>query len=98
MEEPPRNLRELLLALRIAAIAVSVPALLRLRLEWLERVLEPRRRRPDARRAAWLAQRIDGVLAAGHPLVRPGCLTRGVTHYWFLRRAGMDVRLQFGVG
>ena len=35
---------------------------------------------------------------AGHPLVRPGCLTRGVTLYYALRRAGDDVSLCFGVG
>jgi hypothetical protein len=30
--------------------------------------------------------------------VRPGCLTRGLTHYFFLRRAGADVVLQYGIG
>ena len=34
----------------------------------------------------------------GRPLVRPGCLTRGITGYYILRRAGLDVALCFGVG
>ncbi len=36
-------------------------------------------------------------MRAGYPLVRPGCLTRGVTLFWFLRRAGFDVELRFGL-
>ena len=31
-------------------------------------------------------------------MVRPGCLTRGVSLYYALRREGMDVALCFGVG
>jgi len=31
-------------------------------------------------------------------LVRPGCLTRGITGYYILRRAGLDVALCFGMG
>lgn len=31
-------------------------------------------------------------------MVRPGCLTRGITGYYILRRAGLDVALCFGVG
>ena len=44
--------------------------------------------------AAW----VDGIIRRGHPFVRPGCLTRGVTLYYALRRAGDDVSLCFGVG
>jgi hypothetical protein len=29
--------------------------------------------------------------------VRTGCLTRGVTLFWFLRRTGLDVELRFGL-
>ena len=35
---------------------------------------------------------------AARPLVRAGCLTRGVTGYYGLRRAGLDISLCFGVG
>ena len=41
---------------------------------------------------------VDAVIRRGQPLVRPGCLTRGVTLYYALRRAGDDVSLCFGVG
>jgi hypothetical protein len=92
-------LRRPLLALRVLSFAATVPLLMRLPLPRLERVLEPRRPpRLDRRRAAWLERTIDPLLAHGHPIIRPGCLTRGVTHFYFLRRAGVDVRLQFGMG
>jgi len=35
---------------------------------------------------------------AGRPLIRRGCLTRGLTLYWFLVRAGRPVQLCFGMG
>ena len=40
---------------------------------------------------------VDAVLVAFRPVVRPGCLVRGLTLYHFLRRAGADVGLNFGV-
>ncbi|MFP5288247.1 MAG: lasso peptide biosynthesis B2 protein, partial [Thermoanaerobaculia bacterium] len=63
--------------------------------------LEPREKispppDPEAVRAA--VGRIDRLLAAGRPIVRSGCLTRGLTLYWFLRRMGADVSLRFGMG
>ena len=42
--------------------------------------------RPDEIAAS--VQRIDRLLASGRPFVRSGCLTRGVTLYYFLRRGG----------
>jgi hypothetical protein len=95
-----RDPRQLLRALPILAIAALVPLLMRLPLRRLEALIEPRRppERPDAARQAWLERHVDDILAAGHPVVRPGCLTRGVTHYFFLRRAGVDLQLQFGIG
>jgi hypothetical protein len=44
------------------------------------------------------ADYVDAVLIAFRPLVRPGCLVRGMTMYHFLRKAGADVSLAFGVG
>lgn len=41
---------------------------------------------------------VDSALRYGKPLVRTGCLTRGLARYYFLRRAGMDVSLHFGMG
>ena len=45
-----------------------------------------------------MARWVDAIIRRGHPIVRPGCLTRGVTLYYALRRAGDDVALCFGVG
>lgn len=100
MTKPARRLAELVLTLRILLVAVAVPALLRLTLDRLQSVLEPRKPLPerDPAELQTLVDRIERVLAAGRPLVRTGCLTRGVTLYYFLRRAGVDVSLVFGLG
>jgi hypothetical protein len=45
-----------------------------------------------------LARWVDAIIRRGHPVVRPGCLTRGVTLYYALRRCGVPVNLCFGVG
>jgi hypothetical protein len=85
-----------------AGVAFFAPALARLPLPRLESVLEPRRRRPaleshDAELAVErIARVVDAVIRRARPLVRPGCLTRGITRYWLLRRAGVDVSLCFG--
>lgn len=90
---------ELLLAARVLAFAVCVPVITRLPLVRQEAILEPRRRRSRSHaREAWLTANIDSVLTRGAPLVRTGCLTRGLTHYFFLRRAGAEVALQYGIG
>jgi hypothetical protein len=85
---------------RTLAVAMAAPLLLRFRPERLAKVLEPRIDRvdTDAERIAETLRIADVVLARGRPLVRNGCLTRGVTRYWALRRAGADVSLCFGVG
>jgi hypothetical protein len=41
---------------------------------------------------------VDAIIRRGQPLVRPGCLTRGVTLYYALRREGIDLALCFGMG
>jgi hypothetical protein len=81
--------------------AVAVPLLLRLvkltRLrDWLEPASPPQL--ADPMQVEALVRRIDALLAAGRPLVRSGCLTRGLTLYRFLRLAGADVSLHFGMG
>ncbi len=45
-----------------------------------------------------LVRIVDGWLARSRPFVRPGCVTRGLTLYRFLRRAGAQVSLRFGIG
>ena len=90
---------EALLALRVLLVAMSVPLITRLSLERQEALLEPRRPAPpDPEREAWLVANVDRLLSAGRPVIRPGCLTRGLTHYYFLRRAGVDVQLRYGLG
>jgi hypothetical protein len=88
----------------IAAVAVVAPLLARLDLQRLQRCLEPAARssRPPVadpgRVIEVVGRRIDRLIRRGKPLVRPGCLTRGITGYYSLRRAGLDVALCFGIG
>lgn len=88
------------LMVRVFGFAAIVPALMRLPLARVERLLEPRERphHTDRARVDHLVAIILGVLQAGRPLVRRGCVTRGLTLYYFLRQEGLDVRLCFGVG
>jgi hypothetical protein len=89
-----------LLRLRAHLFAAGVPALLRLPLPVIGRLLEPARSvappDPERVRRTWGA--VDAVLGGGSALVRTTCLTRGLTRYYFLRRAGVAVSLHFGVG
>lgn len=81
--------------------ALAAPALMHLPLQRLDALLEltashrPRRASgdPDA-----VAATVLEMLRAGWPLVRRGCLTRGLTLYYALRRAGVEVELEFGMG
>ena len=88
----------------VAAVAVVAPLLARLDLRLLQRCLEPSpcsspSPAADPGQLVEVAgRRVDQVVRRGRPLVRPGCLTRGVTGYYILRRAGVDVALCFGIG
>jgi hypothetical protein len=88
------------LVLRILVFAVAVPLLLRLTLPRLARLLEPKARPAPVEpgRVQRIVNAVDIMLRVGTPLVRAGCLTRGLTLYYFLRRAGLDVTLCFGIG
>ncbi len=85
-------------------VAAAAPLLVRAGLPRLQHWLEPRRevnRVADADQAVvaeQYARWVDGIIRRGRPAVRPGCLTRGITLYAGLRRAGADVALCFGVG
>ncbi len=87
---------------RILLFAAAVPLILRVRkLPGLPAWLEPARQRPAPPSPAEvdaLVRRVDRLIAAGRPFVRSGCLVRGLTLYRFLRRAGAEVSLLFGVG
>ena len=93
-----------LLPLRVLLFGLAVPFLVRRGPERMARLLEPAAPRPprgmtaNPAAAEALARRIDRWLRAGWPLVRRGCLVRGITRYRFLRRAGFDVSLRFGIG
>ena len=89
------------LFLRALVFALGVP--LRLRRPWpeLDRALQRRfpsvpAGDPGSDRCDRIARCVEGALEMGRPLVRPGCLTRGLTLYYFLRRAGFPVTLCFG--
>jgi len=103
---PREPIAETLFPVRVILFAALVPLLLRLcRLPGLPAWVEPRRRslphpkpEPSLQEIAALTERIDELLVAGRPAVRTGCMVRGLTLYRFLRRAGADVSLRFGVG
>src|ERR687893_539717 len=91
------NPGEARLFLCIFVFAVAVPVLLRLKLPRLASLLEPKitPSPPEPDRIQQIASYVDAVLRVGRPLVRSGCLTRGLTLYYFCRRAGWDVTLCF---
>lgn len=90
---------DLFLFLRILAFAAAVPALMRLKLPRLETLLAPKvfAAPPKPARVDQIVNYVDAAIEVGRPLVRPKCLTRGLTLYYFLRKAGLDVGLCFGV-
>jgi hypothetical protein len=94
----PRSAAGAFLLPRVFLFAGAARALIRLPLTLLESLLEPRRPPPPADEATVerVAACIERVLRTGRPWVRPGCLTRGITRYYFLRRAGLELRLCFG--
>ena len=85
-------------------MAAVAPLLARLDLHRLQRFLEPspRSSRPPSvdpgQVIEVVGRRVDQAIRWGRPLVRPGCLTRGITCYYVLRRVGVDVTLCFGIG
>lgn len=64
----------------------------------LERLLTVAQQRTEEGGDASASLRIERVLERSEPLLRHTCLTRSLTRYYFLRRAGADVRIIFGVG
>lgn len=89
------------LILRILIYAAALPLLTRTKLTSWERFAGQRRMgRPAESSGAEqkIVHYVDTVLLSFRPLVREGCLVRGLTLYHFLREAGVDVSLSFGVG
>ena len=87
-------------ALRVIAFAATVPLLVRRPVDrWRYHLAAPSRRSPPpADCVDRLITKIDRALRIGWPLVRTGCLTRGITMYRFLSRAGVPVSLHLGAG
>lgn len=96
-----RGRGETLLFLRSMGVALATPLLTRIPLPRLDALLDwavtgtAPEIEPDADA---IANTVLAALQVGRPLVRRGCLTRGVTLYYCLRRAGVDVALSFGMG
>jgi hypothetical protein len=94
-----RSIPDVFLFSQVLIFAAAVPFLLRLKLSRVETLLEPRTpSSADGDRVEEIAEYVEMAIRAGRPLVRPGCLTRGVTRYYFFRRNGLDVSLCFGMG
>jgi hypothetical protein len=103
----PDPARDLLFPLRVLLFASLAPLILRFRKlpdlpAWIEPASGPARSPlpppPSPEFVTALVRRIDALLVAGRPIVRTGCMVRGLTLYRFLRRAGADVSLRFGAG
>lgn len=94
-----RGGRELWLFARLLALAPLIPLLMRLPVPMLSRVVTVGRR---ARHGGLEPERVAAVVEAAqafaHPLVRGGCLTRGISLFWLLRVPGDSLRLCFGLG
>ncbi len=88
------------LFLQIFVFAAVVPALVLLKPSQLEALLAPKKVRPaaDLLRVQKIASYVDAAQKVGSPLIRSGCLTRGLALYYFLNRSGLDVALCFGIG
>ncbi len=88
------------LFLRIFTFAAAVPYLLRLKLSRVAGLLELGADSfvTHEEHVKKIAAYVELAIGRGRPIVRPGCLTRGLTRYYFLRRAGMNVTLCFGMG
>lgn len=89
------------LFLRILLFALSVPALMYFRLQVLSALLERRLAstaspRSDPTKSELIIRFVDLAINFGTPFVRPKCLTRSLTLYYFLRRAGLKLSLCFG--
>jgi Transglutaminase-like superfamily len=95
-----RSVADAWLVVRAMVFAAAVPVLMRLPLDKLEWLLGPRRASAtsDLTSASRLLRLLDAALELGRPFVGQECLTRGLIRYFFLRQAGVDVTLAFGIG
>ena len=78
----------------------AAPLLMKLRLDRVRRLVSKPVRPYDAHpeRIARTIRLVDLMLRFGRPVIIRGCVTRGLTLYYFLRKLGVDVDLVFGAG
>ena len=95
-----RPLSDAILALRITIFAAAVPWLFRWPLRRLEGWVEPSRppRESGMKEADRIIRLTDILCRVARPLLSHPCQVRCLTLYYFLRRAGVDVSLVFGIG
>jgi hypothetical protein len=95
---PLRRAGGALLPVRVFLVAAAARLLIRLPFPVLERLLEPHTAPAPVDGAARerVAACVERVLRTGRPWVSAGCVTRSITRYYFLRRAGLELRLCFG--
>ncbi len=88
------------LFLTALGFTLAEPLLSRLSPARLDAWLVPRRAppAPAADRIAQAERCVEAALAFVRPVAGQTCLTRGLTRYAFLARAGADVTLCFGAG
>lgn len=89
------------LLLRVIFVAALVPLIFRLRLPLLNQLLESRFKsllagRPRRCDAEQIIRCVEWAITLGWPVIRPRCLTRGFTRYYFLRGIGVNLCLCFG--
>ncbi len=88
-----------LLFMRIFGLIVLSPALLRLSLPRLFRLLEPKStgKTPARPRQERIVRYTEALLAHRGPLPHRSCLRRAITLYYFLSREGAQLEVCFGV-
>jgi Transglutaminase-like superfamily len=94
------RLAEAILSLRIALFAACVPWLVRLPVRRLEARVNPPFPPPfaDAVQAERIIRLTQLICRVARALIDHPCQVRGLTLYYFLRRAGVNVSLVFGIG
>lgn len=84
---------------RLLLVAPLFPALLRLPLPLVSRILIrcrwPLRPGIEPQRVAAV---VEAAQVFAHPLVRRGCLTRGLSLFWLLPGDSAELRVCFGLG
>jgi Transglutaminase-like superfamily len=95
-----RTLTDALLVAQVLGIAALIPVLMRFPLKRVQDLLEPSGAlpEPDGARERHALALASLAVDFGRPVLRRTCLTRGITRYYALRRAGVDLALVFGLG